>query len=210
MKKLCFIFLLFSLASQAQNDIYKRRQSTQDPNFDWSKVFVGITLTPVFGSIPSTINPNISGYNTLGVYASVTGGYHITEKFMAGAGPLYMFTSWQNPNTGVNTNANIWGGRIFTSYNLFRNFCVHGEAELMNAVSQEGYASGDNTKRQTISNPMLGISTVNQGDRSFRSFTILYNFNNIDGVTPYGRLFGIQGFPPILIRASLFFNLGRE
>jgi hypothetical protein len=208
MKTVCrfcvFIILLvlhFSLQAQ-DRPIYQRRDNSgKKGNFDWNKTFAGITLTPGFG------------YGGLSIYSSLTGGYQISERFNVSAGPLYMFYQWSLTNTQTGqiykTDANIWGGRVVSQFILFKGIGLHGEMEVMNAVSEEGFDNLDPSKRQLLVNPLVGITTNSMSNGGFRSFTILYNLNYIKKVTPYGGLFGISDIP-IVLRASLYFNLGRQ
>ena len=197
------LFISAFLVSQAQDrPIYQRRQANTRPaansGFEWEKTFVGVTLTPGFG------------YGGLSIYGSLTGGYQISERFSVAAGPLYMFYQWYafNKQKGYNdrNDANIFGGRVVSDFIVFRGIGLHGELEVMNAVSDKGFDELDPHQRQTLVNPLIGIATTTQSNGGFRNFTILYNLNYIDKVTPYGGLFGISNIP-VIIRASLYFNI---
>lgn len=184
------VLLLAGIRANAQDEkpIFKERTRPEDR---LKKAFVGINVTPSFG------------FGAFQLYVSPTLGYQVTNNFNVAAGPLYMFFTQRNPNTGTRQNYSIWGARLWAQHRIYRTFYAHAEYELMGAIRGVNPATG-NLERQTIGNPLVGFALVSAGDRSFQSIALLYNLNYIDGLTPYGTLAGA----PILIRAGWCFNLG--
>ncbi len=202
-KRLWIVVCLVGICglSQAQDrPIMKKRTKPED---FWRKTFVAVNLTPSLGG------------NSFGAYISPTFGYRVTDNFNAAAGPLYMFNSFSNGASGGRTTASIWGGRLWAQHRIFRTFYGHAEYEVMNAIKMQVDANGNryyymnangDFPRQAIGNPLVGFALVSAGDKGEQSITILYNLNYVDTATPYQQFFGI----PIVFRASISFNLGRN
>ncbi|MDJ1471584.1 hypothetical protein [Xanthocytophaga flava] len=208
MKKLIlsvlFLSTLFCIQAQVLDSASGRpilKERTKPEDF-WKKTFVAVNLTPSLGS------------GSFGAYISPTFGYHPSENSSVAAGPLYMFTSFNNGTGSGRTTASVWGARVWAQHRIYRTFFAHAEYEVMNAVKMviiQGIKyyqlnPDGSFPRQTIGNPLIGAAFVTEGDSGSQSFTILYNLNYIETATPYAQLFSI----PIVLRASISFNLGGD
>jgi long-subunit fatty acid transport protein len=94
-------------------------------------------------------------------------GYRITDRLSAGPGVSYMYYSdW----TGYNTH--IYGGRIFTMYNILQSVFLYGEYEILN-LDRFGFQ-----ERIDVTNILLGGGFRQSiGGRAFWNIMGLWNIN---------------------------------
>ena len=183
-----FSLLMLSLAAQAQNDsLYVRRQNqlpAQKPSF-----FEKVTLGGNFG---------LSLGNPMQINISPLFGYRFTNKFVAGAGPSFIYTRIKA--YGQKIENSVLGGRLFAQYTLFQNFAARGEYEYL-SIQYPVFNGTDYTKqREWVSNPMLGASYIIPiGKKSSFGITALYNFNHKNRLNQQY----LYGSSPFIIRAGI-------
>ncbi len=67
------------------------------------------------------------GSNLIIVGASPIAGYMITPKFSAGLGVTYLYYKFKSPDISTS----IYGGKVFTRYNVFNPVFLYSEYELL-------------------------------------------------------------------------------
>ncbi len=99
-------------------------------------------------------------------------GYRITERFIAGVGATYQYYD----DNYYHYSTNIFGGRAFLRYFVFRNFFAHAEYELLNY--EPYYISPFESGRVNVNSYLIGGGYAQQiGGNSFMGFEILWNLN---------------------------------
>jgi hypothetical protein len=119
-------------------------------------------------------------------------GYRCTPKLIVGVGITYIYLNYAliDPTTGVEVareKFHIYGGRIFSQYDLFSNALSHGdkifvagEYEGLNVPYQSFYYPYD-ISRRWIGNPFVGGGYRSSlGGRAFANITVLYNLNYVN------------------------------
>ena len=190
-------FLLFSsLPADAQR--YKKR-APEDQQTEKSDTTEKMTLRDrmVFGG---NFVASFGSYTYVDISPFV--GYRYTPKLLVGAGISYIY--WRYPVFDPVTlqeiyhyNFNIYGGRVFTQYDLFSDALSHGdrifaagEYEGLNVPYQSLYYPY-NFSRRWIGNPFIGGGYRSSlGGRAFANITVLYNLNYA-----YNKQYSIYGSP---------------
>jgi hypothetical protein len=175
-------FLCFCLFSQPilAQDV---NEATNDKVDFKSKLFFGGGFGFQFGSITLVeISPLI--------------GYKITPKFSAGLSPTYKFYKYKDYYTGNSYSAtNVWGGSVFTRYDLFQNVFAHAEYETLfyNTKLNNGIS-----EMQQYNSFLIGGGYQQQiGGNSGMYILVLWNLNDTPE-SPYNN--------PII---RVGFNIGR-
>lgn len=148
--------------------------------------------------------------NRFNISAAPAIGYRITEKLAAGPGISYAYSSYSlsgNPGYALNVNgdrsikSNSIGVKAFAQYIVYKEFFVHAEYEVTKAeLIDVDPASGYYTYHQTASTPLAGIGYRSYlGENAAIDIVGLYNFDS----TVYSL------YPPLVLRFSFLFNLGR-
>lgn len=116
------------------------------------------------------------------VNISPTVAYRFTNRITGGVGGTYQY--YRDRGWGLNPDyynaTHIFGGSVFTRYNITRQFFAQAEYEALNLDSQMGYGldniSGNRFWEQ---NYFLGGGyRAMLGPRAFLNLMLLYNFNN--------------------------------
>ncbi|MFD2245078.1 outer membrane protein transport protein [Pontibacter ruber] len=101
-------------------------------------------------------------------------GYRVTEKFWLGGGVTYQYQG------GEGISLQNVGGKVYAQQEVYRNFLVHAEYEVLSVEYLTSYYNGYYEKdREVMSLPMAGL-----GYRQFLSnkvssdILVLYNFND--------------------------------
>ncbi|WP_225697279.1 hypothetical protein [Fulvivirga sedimenti] len=106
-------------------------------------------------------------------------GYMITPKWSAGIGLEYQYVKYTN----INLDDNLWGGQLFTRYNIYRMFFLMAEYDLINYT--QFYLDGSES-RETIDRVLLGGGISQPLGRSGAiNLVALYDFS-YDNTGPYG------------------------
>lgn len=138
------------------------RDNSNDKSFS-DRVFFGGNLGLQFGT-----------YTFIDVSPLV--GYEITEKLSAGVGFTYLYYK----DRIYDYSTNIYGGRVFTRYNIIENFFAHGEYEILNL---ETFDLID--KRMNITNILVGGGYRQHiGGRTYFNLLVLWNINE-SAYSPY-------------------------
>lgn len=140
-----------------------RKVTPLKPKFDWSKVYVGGDLGLSFGTLTAVnLSPII--------------GYKLTPKFSAGVGITYIYYS----NTIIKYQYSIYGGSIFSRYQLFKFLFAHVEYQTLNGPWDDYY-----NRRYFINNFWVGGGLSQPiGGNSSIALMILWNLNR-DGYISY-------------------------
>ena len=107
-------------------------------------------------------------------------GYRLTEDFSAGITGKYIYYNLKNSNYNYKTN--IYGGGIFTRYNILEEIFLHAEFE---ALSLEVPTSVYEINRRIVSGLFLGAG-YRQFIGEFSSLNLMILFDVIeDKYSPY-------------------------
>jgi hypothetical protein len=164
MKKRLLIlsFILSSVVSSMAQDTLTHYSNAPEhvrthEGFQWDKAFFGGDLGLQFGDI---------------TYINIAPimGYHLTERFGAGAGPIYTYLKYR----GYPTPFNSYGGRVFSQYKIMENVLGYGEYQLLNTRIYD--ASLDKVLDVTMPALLLGGGYIEEvGQNSSFNIMILYN-----------------------------------
>lgn len=117
-------------------------------------------------------------------------GYRATETFWLGSGAVYHYRRFQ----GVSIHN--YGGRLFAQQQVFNNFLIHGEYEMI-SVEYPTRIPGTNTydyNRRFVGLPMAGLGYRQRiGERGAADLLLLYNFND-SFASPYSNPIFRAGF----------------
>jgi hypothetical protein len=184
-----FNLLLLTYTVQAQQDslFTKRQRENPQEKAAWlEKITFGGNFGLQFGRITQiNISPLI--------------GYRITDKFVAGGGPSYIYTSYKYRN-GLKVENTILGGRAFAQHIVFENLAVRGEFEYLSIEYPVAYNGTDFIKnKEWVANPLIGLSyNLPLGRKASFGITALYNLNYRNNLN---RQY-LYGDSPFVIRAG--------
>lgn len=154
-----FWFLNFNVFCQAEyEDFYSEKEKKQNPK---ERVFLGGNLGMSFGNGMAYIE------------ISPIVGYMFTNKLSVGTGPIFQYYK----SSFYNLKLNIYGGRLYSRYILFRNIFIHAEEQLtFNKYNfSTGLATSDNTNK-VINDLMIGGGIrLPFGQKSSVNLVLLYN-----------------------------------
>ena len=109
-------------------------------------------------------------------------GYRVTEQFSTGVTAKYIYYSIKDDNAGFDYKTNIYGGGIFTRYNVLEEIFLHAEFE---ALSMEVPISVYEINRRIVSGLFLGAGYRQFiGDYSSLNLMILFDVIE-DKYSPY-------------------------
>ncbi|WP_194776511.1 hypothetical protein [Pararhodonellum marinum] len=120
-------------------------------------------------------------------------GLMVTPRFSTGLGVTYQYLNFRF----FNQSNNIYGGRVFTRYNVFNNIFLHGEYESLNTVFTRVDPATNETAfvREWVPGLFLGGGYfVPFGRRGGANVTLLYNILHDNVRSPY--------FEPLIIRVG--------
>lgn len=100
-------------------------------------------------------------------------GYKITEQFAAGIGATYIYLKDKSyPNFSYQTD--IYGGRVFSQYQLLENVLAYSEFEVLNAEVYNDFTA--TLKREYISSLLAGGGySQSFGGNSSAVILVLFN-----------------------------------
>ena len=152
---ICLLFPVFSFAQEEDNTARKRFSE---------RIFFGGNIGLQFGTVTFIdISPLV--------------GYQLTEKFSAGIGATYQFYRYRDRFNDFSTN--IYGGRVFSKYNILENIFAHAEYEVLNL---EAF---DLEKRLNVTSILLGGGYRQRlGGRTYLNLLVLWNINE-SAYSPY-------------------------
>lgn len=183
------ILLLLTYTVQAQQDSLFRKRQRENPQEKaaWlEKISVGGNFGLSFGTVTQVnISPLI--------------GYRLTDKFVAGGGPSFIYTSYKI--YGRKFENTIWGGRAFGQHLIFDNLAARAEFEYLSIQYPTLNAAGTDivNRREWVANPLIGLSyNFPLGRRSSFNITALYNLNYKNNLN---QSF-LYGGSPFVIRAG--------
>ncbi len=144
--------------------------------------------------------------NFTNINLSPMAGLNLTNKFVAGVGLTYMYTSFRPrgvPGSQRRSNSN-YGGRVFMMYNLLPIITLHAEYESLN-VEYPDASTSNGRARTWLGSPLIGGAyTQPLGGRFTRSilFTALYNVSYNSQLGPGGN--NISPYPsPFIFRVTV-------
>lgn len=168
--------------TQKEDSTVSADQKNQKDRKDfWDRVYAGGSFSMQFGNITQ-------------VYLAPVIGYHITSRFSSGIGATYMYYSFKrNYNSGmVDASTQIYGGSLFSRYQLNTYLFAHAELENLNVEYYN--TSTEQLERRWITSPLVGagyFQSVGAGGGGI-TFMALYNLNHMENISPYGS--------PLIIR----------
>ncbi|HEY6162731.1 MAG TPA: hypothetical protein VI112_15990 [Bacteroidia bacterium] len=112
--KIFTVALLFCVTFSSAQD---KNKEEKKPFWSADRIVIGGEVVPGFGTITS-------------IYAAPTIGYKITDKFIAGLGPTYIYYN----NHPYNFSFNVYGGEIFARYYPLDFLFAHAEYQPLNAA----------------------------------------------------------------------------
>ena len=153
--------------NQNQNKTAKNQPiKKQNKEGFWKRTFTGGGFGLSFGSIT---NINLSPQF----------GYRITDNFWVGTGVTYIYYSERYPGF-QKFSTNIYGGRVFLRYLIWKGIFVHGENEFLNLLRYDAPSS-----RTWVNSLMAGGGYQQSlGGNSSVYIMALYNFTESQ-YTPY-------------------------
>lgn len=181
---LLFLLLLAASGAYAQSDTILVRRQSERPESNWKEK---ITLGGNFGLSFGTI--------TLINFSPLI-GYKFTNKFIAGAGPSFIYSRYKYNFSGRSYvyKTTVLGGRIFAQHAIYKNLFARAEYELLNVRYP---VTIDQNAREWLSNPLIGGGySLPIGRRSSFNIMVLYNINYYKSVR--NRI--IYGDSPWIIR----------
>ncbi len=121
------------------------------------------------------------------VELSPAAGYMFTQKFSAGVGITYQFTSrryYYISGDSFKRNSNAYGGRIFARQQVYGPLFVYGEYESISFEFPSG--AGNQFSREWVPGLFLGGGFMQPlGRKGGVGMMILYNFQYDDIKSPY-------------------------
>jgi hypothetical protein len=115
-------------------------------------------------------------------------GVMVTNRFSTGVGATYQYF---NDRRFIGGNNSVYGGRIFSRYNIFPNVFAHAEYERLNLDLYNRIT--DRFERGWVPGLLVGGGYFTPfGDRGGANFTILYNLMHDNIRSPYNS--------PLIIR----------
>jgi hypothetical protein len=153
--------------NQTQNKPKQTEQKTKPAKEGfWKRTFTGGGFGLSFGNIT---NINLSPQF----------GYRVTDNFWAGVGVTYIYFSERYPGYPKFTT-NIYGGRVFLRYIVWKGIFVHAENEMLNLQRYD-----DLDKRIWVNSLMAGAGYQQSlGGNSSIYLMALFNFTESQ-YTPY-------------------------
>lgn len=155
MKRILFlVFMFFGLqGAWAQRDF----DAEDKPSF-MDRVYFGGGGNVQFGQ----------DYFVIG--ASPLAGYMFTSRFSGGLGATYMYTRFGGPYP---YNSHIYGGRVFTRYNILKSVFAMGEYEMLSL--DRSYTPTD-IRREWVDRLLIGGGYFqSMGPRGGFNIGILYD-----------------------------------
>ena len=144
------------------------------------------------GNFGFSIGPSSSS-----IELSPTVGYMITPKFSSGIGFVYQYHQHQTLSKQKFTN-NVYGGKIFSRYNLFSNIFALGELEHIRAPYYVVNSSNRYEERETwTTGTFLGAGFFQPLGSGGFSIAVLYNLSYNKTKSPYPE--------PYVLRMSFAF-----
>jgi hypothetical protein len=155
-----FLFAFFAIVpflAFSQDDIPVKERSFRE------RIFFGGNFGLQFGTITFVdVSPMI--------------GYRFTEKFSAGPGISYMF--YRERFSGFTPfETSIYGGRIFTRYEIYRGIFFHGEYEVLNREVFDSWLFPERFRTNVTSILLGGGIRQHMGGRTFLNLLVLWNIN---------------------------------
>lgn len=168
---LVLIFALFSaLPLHAQREI---DEEMRPPLKD--RLFFGGNFAMSFGTITFIdVSPLV--------------GTMITNRLSSGVGLTYQYFK---DNRFVGANNSLYGGRVFSRYNIFPNIFAHGEFENLNLDLYN--PRSEQFQREWVPGLLLGGGYFTPfGTRGGANITLLYNFLYDNLRSPYNQPYVIR------------------
>jgi hypothetical protein len=193
-----YIFLIISvlvliISFDASAQRYKKRPADTDSEESSDEIITEDTTAwqkirkkLVFGGGAGASFGNYLSY----IEVSPLVGYRITPKWQAGIGGTYIRAWGRGLYYG---KTNVYGGRVYTQYDILEKVFLHGEYEVLNLDYYD--INTNEIQRTTIGNPFVGGGYRSMiGARSSFNIMILYNLNWVQNKdrSPYPMPFVIR------------------
>lgn len=126
-------------------------------------------------------------------------GYYLTNNLSAGAGLKYQFYS-----NGTGFRDHMYGGSLFSRYDIGQRFFLHAEIETVNTVNRFDPFAGNYGERLWIPMGLLGAGYKYGLGNSFAQILLLYDV--IDNRnSPYRFQYFVPDFP-LIFRGGFVFR----
>ncbi len=160
---ICFLFINTGLSQDEYDDFYYeegKEQSFKD------RLFFG-------GNFGLSFSNNISY-----IEVSPLIGFWVTDELAVGTGPIYQYYK----NEYYKLKLNIYGGRVYSRYILFRNFFIHAEEQLtFNKYDLTTGQTTDDNNVKAVNDLLVGGGLrMPIGQRSSINLVLLYNLTESD------------------------------
>ncbi|MGB3182260.1 MAG: hypothetical protein WBB45_12770 [Cyclobacteriaceae bacterium] len=138
---------------------------------------------------------SVNFFNGIFIDVSPLIGYKVTDRFSTGVGVTYKYL--KTDQRGIDYSTSIYGGRLFSRYNIYRNFFLHGEYENINLeVLTIDEADTPVIEREWVPGAFAGGGLNQQlGGSAVFSVYVLYNFLHEEYRSPYNS--------PIIVRVGI-------
>lgn len=207
MKKLIFIFFTTLLVSSAFFQLHAQvtpidPDAAEETTDDKNKASEQAGDDKLFDRLVFGGNFGLSFGTYTNIDISPLVGYKITPKLTSGIGFIYQYVKYQDPynnpyNYTDDYKATVWGGRVFTQYDIFYGLFAHTEYEmqyLKYEFLESPYDSG------SVEIPALYLGAgykLKLGENSALQILALYNFlynsNDLFYMQPWTFRIGFLG-----------------
>lgn len=145
--------------NQNKKEVGGNTQETAKKGFDPSRLTYGGSLSLAFG------NPTF-------IYLNPQIGYRVTDWWVPGIGPTYVYHRREYPG-GLSRTASFYGGSIFSRFFLGKRIFLQGELEYINVSYKDEGQAVERFYRTWRIHPYIG------GGYFFGGFAIMamYNLN---------------------------------
>ena len=154
-----FKLLIVLLVGMSCSNIYG--QSNSEKRSFEDRIFVGGTLGAQFGNVTLVeISPLV--------------GYKITEKFSSGLGATYIYYRVKGNTSYPTYETHIYGGRIFSQYQIIESILGYTEFEVLNLDVQD--PNTYELKRDNVYSWLVGGAYIQPiGNRSSLNIYLLWD-----------------------------------
>ena len=161
------IFLLFSIvksgSAQVDNEYNRIKYNPENPpNLFQNRLVTGGNVGLLLGTVTMIdISPFI--------------GYKLTDKLTPGIGFTYQY--YNDGTFAPPVTLNVWGGRIFLRYNVWKRLFAHVEYEYL-TFKTAIYSPIDAPQQISLNNILVGGGYSERiGENVYANITVLWNIN---------------------------------
>ncbi len=189
MKQFLLSILLLSVFSQvsAQRDTLRNNNPMKNKPLR-ERIYVG-------GDIGLNLGNSFAFFS-----ASPLVGYRLTEKFSVGASIKYQWF-----RTDFTPSNHIYGGSVFSRYELFDQLLLHAEYEILN-VTDYNVFSPTYGGRTNVHVGLVGAGYKYGNGKTYAQLMVLYDLID-DSNSPYRNQYIFGSGVPLFIRGGFIIGL---